>query len=144
MATIFHRLAIKASPEATYKALTQAEGLSQWWARSTGASEVGNTLSFFFGPNGEFELNMAVEALEENQKVVWRCTNGPWAEMGQFTFRIEAHEGGTMLAFSHEGWPEQNDFYGHCNSKWGYFLVTSLKNLLENGQGQPHPADPDI
>ena len=37
-----------------------------------------------------------------------------------------------------------DDFYQHCNCKWGFFLAVSLKSYLENGVGQPHPRDPNI
>jgi len=31
----------------------------------------------------------------------------------------------------------------HCSTKWALFLM-SLKSLVENGQGAPHPHDVKI
>lgn len=85
-----------------------------------------------------------MEALKSNELVVWHCLAGLWTETGLFTFSISPDERGAVLNFSHQGWSETNDFYQHCNSKWGFFLVVSLKSYLEKGVGQPHPNDPNI
>jgi len=46
--------------------------------------------------------------------------------------------------FRHSGWLKQDEFFGHCNAKWGYFLAMSLKPYVETGAGAPHPKDPNI
>ena len=49
----------------------------------------------------------------------------------------------TIVNFKHEGWKEPVEFMHHCSTKWAVFLM-SLKALVENGQGAPHPHDVKI
>jgi hypothetical protein len=49
----------------------------------------------------------------------------------------------TIVNFKHEGWKEPVEFMHHCSAKWAVFLM-SLKSLVENGQGAPHPHDVKI
>jgi hypothetical protein len=44
------------------------------------------------------------------------------------TFENRTHKKGADLLFGHRDWKEPSEFYMHCNSKWGFFLVVSLKN----------------
>jgi len=144
MYSILHKIIIETKPEKLYEALTSQEGLSAWWTKATATGEAGSINSFFFGPGGEHQVDMEIRTLKPNELVSWKCVGGPWAETGLFNFAIEADERGSVLHFSHEGWDQPDDFYQHCNSKWGFFLTVSLKNYLEKGLGQPHPEDPNI
>ena len=49
-----------------------------------------------------------------------------------------------VVLFGHKGWKQAGEFYMHCNSKWGFFLGTSLKDYVETGKGRPAPEDPDL
>lgn len=144
MADILHRIIIEASPEKVYRALTEQDGLSAWWTHAKTQGKVGSTASFLFGPNGEHQVVMEITDLTKNERVAWQCVDGPWINTGAFQFLIQPDERGSALKFSHSGWTEADEFFMHCNSKWGFFLTVSLKNLLETGKGQPHPNDPDI
>ena len=141
MHTILHKITIETSPENVYKSLTTEEGLSSWW---TEAKSDNDHISFFFGPNKLHLVVMKSIKCTPQKEVRWKCVDGPWIDTGDFIFDITQHERGACLDFAHEGWREQNDFFKHCNSKWGYFLVVSLKQFLETGKGAPHPADPSI
>ena len=87
---------------------------------------------------------MRVVALEPEKQVVWDYISGPWEQTGEFHFQITLDERGTALSFEHRDWPEADDFYAHCNTKWGFFLGISLKSYLETGEGRPSPMDPNI
>ncbi|PCJ31964.1 MAG: polyketide cyclase [Moraxellaceae bacterium] len=144
MYSICQKITIEASPGKLYQALTGQEGLCGWWTKTKTIGEVGSIASFLFGPNGEHQVDMKIIALVPNEQVVWKCVSGPWVETGLFTFDIREHDQGCVLRFQHEGWPEMDDFFQHCNAKWGFFFVVSLKSYLETGEGQPHPKDPSI
>jgi uncharacterized protein YndB with AHSA1/START domain len=145
MHSILHRITIETSPENLYRALTTEQGLSAWWTKTkTNGDKAGSTNSFFFGPDGSHQVDMQIETLKTNEIVAWQCVAGPWSETGLFTFAITPDERGAVLHFSHQGWSETNDFYQHCNCKWGFFLAVSMKSYLEKGAGQPHPNDPNI
>ncbi len=144
MHSILHKITIETEPEKLYQALTTQAGLSAWWTKATTSCEPGSIASFFFGPEGDHRVDMEICELEPNSTVTWNCVDGPWVQTGQFRLAISPDVRGTVLHFSHDGWKDTDDFYQHCNAKWGYFLAVSLKSYLESGTGQPHPADPDI
>lgn len=144
MHAIQHRIEIEANPQQLYTALTGQSGLSQWWTKAETSSKVGETAKFYFGPDGEHQVCMQIIELVPNKKIVWQCESGPWAGIGEFTFDIASIERGSVLRFSHSGWQQADDFFMHCNSKWGFFFTVSLKNYLETGTGSPHPNDPSI
>ena len=144
MSSILHRIEIDAQPEKVYDALTDTNQLSGWWAPASVDSDNADLLNFAFGEQGDYTLSMRVDQATPNQQVVWQAEDGPWAEMGQFVFDLEPIERGTNVRFAHHGWPAQDDFYMHCNSKWGFFLTSSLKALVETGTGQPSPREPQI
>jgi len=141
MHSILLKLKIETSPEALYNALSTQEGLSGWWTR---AEQGAGNFHFFFGPDGGHRVTMRIISSLQDQEIRWRCTEGPWIEKGEFVFSIKDTDDGVYLDFAHHGWPETDDFYKHCNAKWGFFLVVSLKNYLETGTGLPHPSDPSI
>lgn len=145
MADILHRVVIEASPQATYAAVTEQTGLSAWWTRAEAVAELGTTASFWFGAEERaHKVAMKVTELVPEKRVVWHCVAGPWVETGAFCFEIRPHERGSVLLFAHQGWPEADEFYMHCNCKWGFFLGVSLKSYLETGEGKPSPQDPDL
>ncbi len=140
---IHHRVEIETSPKALYEALTSQTGLASWWTpMTTTEPTVGSVAKFRFG-DGSSGADMRIDELEPTKRVAWTCVDGPWPKM-QFIFSIAPHQRGAVLTFDHLGWPEVNDFYRHCNTKWGYFLASSLKPYLESGNGAPHPQDPSI
>ena len=141
MFSILHRIEIEASPEKLFAAINTESGLSAWWSKTKADGE---SFTFFFGPNGEHQVTMALIASIPNKEIRWKCTQGPWVNMGEFIFSVESHERGAVLDFAHHGWQETDNFYKHCNPKWAFFLAVSLKQYLETGTGQPHPKDPSI
>ena len=84
---------------------------------------------------------MEVVECVPNERVVWRCVEGPdtWVDT-TFTFAIAAADGETVLLFTNEGWREPVDFLHHCSTKWAYLLV-GLKVSLEGGPSVAFPND---
>lgn len=142
MPELAHRVEIETSPEEVFEALTEPLKLSEWWTAATVANENSSIVEFSFGE--DHVVPMEVKQTVPAKRLVWQCLDGPWADKGEFVFELEAIERGTNLRFTHQGWPDVDDFFRHCNSKWGFFLTVSLKGMLEGGTGQPSPNDPAI
>ena len=58
----------------------------------------------------------------------------------RFKFVLSANGDETVVLFSHLGLKEIVEYMHYCSTKWGYYMF-SLKNLLENGKGTPHPDE---
>jgi len=143
MPDILHRVAIKSSPEATYRALTTREGLAGWWTTDTrGDGSAGTAIEFHFGSRGR--IDMKVLEREPSQRVLWEVVRGPAEWIGtRVHFELGKDDDYTVVRFRHEGWKEPIEFMHHCSTKWATFLM-SMKSLLESGQGAPYPDDVHI
>ena len=136
---IKHEIGIKGTPEAIFRALVEPKLLAQWWTSDTrGQSEVGGMLEFWFG---EYPQKMRVKALEANELVRWQGAEGmdEW-EGTEFEFRLEPEAEQCLVHFTQSGWTKNTGMYAHCSTKWAVFLL-SLKDLIEKGEGRPHPRD---
>jgi uncharacterized protein YndB with AHSA1/START domain len=141
MAAIRHRVGISAPQARVYEVVATREGLAGWWTRHVaGDSRVGSELKFFFG-KPEPGAVMEVAELVPDQRVAWRCVQGPDEWVGtNLTFDLKQEAGETVVMFSHANWREPVEFMHHCSTKWAYFLLT-LKAALEGGTFTPHPDD---
>lgn len=148
MADIIHRVGIKAPISKVYAALSTIDGLAGWWTQNTsGASEVGKTITFQFrDPNGGIkgEFEMEVVKPEPSKRVQWTCVRGPEEWIGtDITFDLKQVNDFTIVLFGHRNWKEAVEFTAHCSTKWAVFLM-SLKELVETGKGRPAPRDVKI
>ena len=141
MPEIRHRVGIAAPQHRVYEMLATKDGLAKFWTRQVeGDSEVGGKLRFFFG-KPEPSAVMEVVELSPDDRVRWRCIQGPAEWVGTtVTFELKTTGGETVLLFTHGDWREPVEFMHHCSTKWGVFML-SLKELAETGKGRPHPDD---
>ena len=140
MPDILHRVAIKSSPNDTYRALTTLEGLAGWWTTDTqGNCNVGGVIQFRFGDRGF--IDMKVLELDPAKRVLWQVVDGPPDWIGtKVSFELTQDDDFTIILFKHQGWKEPIEFMHHCSTKWALFLM-SIKSLVETGKGAPYPND---
>lgn len=147
MVDIAHRVGIRSSAAAVYDAVATRQGVAGWWTEETsGAGEVGGTLTARFAAGGAEIGRMVMKVLElrPGAGVLWRVLEGPPEWIGT-TIRFDlAQEGDQCIVlFTHAGWAERVEFLHHCSTKWAVFLL-SLKALVETGAGRPSPHDVKI
>ncbi len=145
MPDIRHRVGIAAPQHRVYEMVATKEGLAEFWTTHVeGDAEVGGKLSFFFdGP--EPSAVMEVVELSPDDRVQWRCVEGPAEWVGTtVTFDLKDNGGGeTVLLFTHADWREPIEFMHHCSTKWSTFLI-GLRSGLEGGAFTAHPDDTRI
>ncbi|KAA0992745.1 SRPBCC family protein [Dyadobacter aurulentus] len=141
MADILHRVGIKSSSlQDVYRALTTESELADWWTNDTqgDGSQIGNIIAFRFGNDG---FDMEVSKLEEPGLVQWEVIKGPAEWVGTtVSFELKLDGDYVILLFKHSNWEQPVEFMHHCSTKWAIFLM-SLKSLMEDGKGNPHPND---
>ncbi|MDY8137792.1 SRPBCC domain-containing protein [Aquimarina sp. 2201CG5-10] len=138
--SIKHLFHIEASIHKVFEAIQTIEGLSNWWTTQTkGASEINDTIQFDFGDT--VGPKMKIIQLEKEAKIVWECIESNHGWIGhRFVFLLDNNEGKTRLRFSHDGWKEQDDFYGICSFSWGRYLE-SLRQYCQTGKGEAHGSE---
>jgi len=144
MPEIRHRVGIAAPTERVYAALATKDGVARFWTNQVeGDAEVGSTLSFFFGGPTPAAV-MEIIVLSPNERVQWRCVDGPSDWIGtSVTFDVADTDGEAVVLFTHSGWREPTEFMHHCSTKWGTFLI-GLRGGLEGGDFTAFPDDTRI
>ena len=137
---IRHYLAISASPERIYEALTTPAGVRNWWTRDADLDgQAGGEGQFRFHA-GKSVKRMRIDDLQPARRVVWTvmdCFLPPWIGT-KIVFELTAEGERTVLRFGHDGFAEADDVYALTTTGWAYYLV-SLQQYLQTGQGAPAP-----
>jgi uncharacterized protein YndB with AHSA1/START domain len=141
---IRHRVGIAASQHRVYEMLATKDGLAKFWTTQVeGDSKVGGKLRFFFG-KPESSAVMEVVELSPDDRVRWRCVEGPQEWVGTtVTFDLKDSGGETVLLFMHADWREPVEFIHHCSTKWATVLI-GLRSGLEGGAFTAFPDDTKI
>jgi len=140
--TIHHVFDIDAPPDRVWAALTDRDGLANWWSTevSTLPATIGVEIHFTFG--SDFNPVMRITAIEPPHDLTWQCIAGhePWQD-SMFRFQVaELEDGRTRLRFWQDYAVElADDYYGVYNFNWGYYLE-SLRLYCVHGHGKPYAA----
>jgi uncharacterized protein YndB with AHSA1/START domain len=147
-ATAVERIEIDlaAPPAKVYEAIATADGVCSWWTDGTFAEEVGGVGRLEFGA-GWTELR--VEKLVPDREVEWSCVGqsiehfDPSDEWVGTTirFHLTPLDGGwkTHLDFVHEGLAGLG-CEEMCTKGWDHYIRTSLRGLVERGEGAAGPG----
>ncbi len=133
MPDIRHAIRIAASPHTLRTLVTEAPGLSQWWAEDAEKGPDGSVSLGFFNRTTIYNLHLLEN---KTRNVVWFCESGKeWqgTELA-FSFRPEGAE--TVLDFAHRNWREITPYFISCNTTWGG-LMFRLKSAAEGRQCGP-------
>jgi uncharacterized protein YndB with AHSA1/START domain len=142
MANILHQVAITATLEEVYEAITEANGLQNWWSQHSEIEASEGTLASISFYNNAVTFKLRVSELMPD-KVVWVVEGGPpdWADT-VITWTLATRDGQTVVNFAHRGFVSTDGNFASINYNWGWYL-TSLKLYLEQGEGMPH-TDADL
>jgi hypothetical protein len=59
----------------------------------------------------------------------------------EITFDIAKKSDQTEVRFSHLGLNSQVECFDDCSSAWGFYINTSLRNLIATGKGEPNKKE---
>lgn len=144
-------LNLRARPADVYAALATREGIAAWWTQDlSGTVAIGDDIITRFGNTWNV---IRIKRLEPDSEVRWKVvdqyhhTEDGLAKTDEWigteiVFRMEkAAEGHTELRFEHRGLQPELECYEICDAGWNLFVGTSLKALVETGQGQPFAVE---
>ncbi|MGI9391322.1 MAG: hypothetical protein ACR2O1_14790 [Boseongicola sp.] len=143
---------IRVSAEATAAFDAVTKGIEHWWTRPDNPlTKVGDRAKFTFPPGRSywtFELTKA----DPSGHVEWECVDALHIHEGQ-PKEIETEWLGTKVLWSikqdgshtdieieHAGLQPELHCYDVCKAGWDIFVLDSLRNYLETGEGSPHQA----
>ncbi|MCG8573942.1 MAG: SRPBCC domain-containing protein [Flavobacteriales bacterium] len=136
MANIRHLFYIDSTINEVYEKLSKIEFIQQWWTpQTTGTDEEGGFIDLKFGDRGFIQLRPT--KVNSPNELVWECIDAhPEWHGTVMEFKLEEEDGRSKIYFVHRGWKEETEFMGLCSFSWARYFI-SLKNLCENGQGEP-------
>ena len=141
MASISHRVEIKAPTGAVYEVISTLGGLRSWWSTGVhGNPEKGGALRIDFDETRSTSLS--VTKAQKNKSAAWMVTSSNFPEGKDWlktTILFDLSEGedrGTVLSFSHDGWKDKAPSFALSSKRWNVALQ-SLAGLCENGKGKP-------
>jgi|KBSSwiStaDraftv2_1062776.scaffolds.fasta_scaffold292467_1 uncharacterized protein YndB with AHSA1/START domain len=137
---------LAASPSRVYEAIATADGVRSWWTDGTFAGEVGGVGRLTFGAGW---TEMRVEKLVPDREVEWSCVGqeiehfdptDEWVGT-RVRFLLTPFDGGerTRLDFAHEGLAGLG-CEEMCAKGWDHYIRTSLRGLVETGEGAAGPG----
>jgi Activator of Hsp90 ATPase homolog 1-like protein len=141
-------ITVDASPADTYNAINDVRA---WWGRDVeGPTDVLGAEFTFRGMDQHRSL-ITVTELVPGERVVWHVGDTrmvfvedqtEWVDT-TIRFDISPTEEGSLIRFSHVGLLPEHECYDVCAPAWTFFIVDSLRALINSGAGEPmavHPA----
>jgi len=133
---------IAQSPEQVFAAVTNPRA---WW----GAGITGETArlggEFTYRHGAIHRSKQQITELIPHQKVVWKITASELNFVSQksewngteVVFEIAKVGDKTELKVTHSGLVPQMECFEGCSAGWSFYINSSLKHLIETGQGEP-------
>jgi uncharacterized protein YndB with AHSA1/START domain len=143
MADILQDFPIRVTPDRVFEAVTQPQGLDQWWTiRSTGEPVVGTTYELDFGPQYQWRAVVARSVPGEAFELRLTEADTDWTG-STVSFDLSPSASGTQVRFAHRGWPEANGHYRTSCHCWALYLRI-LRRYLEFGETVPYDQRLDV
>lgn len=140
-------ITINAPSQKVYEAITTQKGIQNWWTKECEVqSKLGGKATMRFGKTYNV---MQFEKLTGNE-VQWKCVeqhheeekplsrDDEWVGTKVIFLIKQVDPALTELRFTHQGLNPSLECFDICQRGWDHFIKTSLKNYLEQGQGQPY------
>ena len=125
-----------APPAKVVEALTTTDGISDWWARTTGSAAQGGELSVWFG---ERQMRGRVTVTDRPTRVQWDvvfCDAMPDWVGTTVIFEVAPLGEGSVLSFTHVGLNPQLECFAQCFAGWTFYLGR-LVDYVDNDGGTP-------
>ena len=136
---------IKSTVELVFGALTKE--IDRWWGSvDNSAVKEGFIFKVSFGEESYWKFK--VIELIKFEKIIWECVEShqdhnlvgidkEWLN-SRLHWNIAEVDGKVKVDFLHEGLVSTGVCYDVCSSAWDFYILHSLKNYLETGEGKPN------
>jgi NAD(P)-dependent dehydrogenase (short-subunit alcohol dehydrogenase family) len=136
------------SPQEVFAAINN---VSDWWSGDIEGDthELGDVFTYRYE-----DMHRSTQRIVESipgERVVWHVEDAflsftddkaEWRGT-DISFDISQEGGRTEVRFTHVGLVPEFECFGECSNAWGYYINTSLRNLITTGRGQPN-VEPSV
>ena len=134
------------SPEEVFNAVNNVRG---WWSGEiTGKTDKLDSI-WEYRYKDMHRSKQKITELVPGKKIVWKVIDSylsfiknkeEWNGTS-IVFNITKKGNKTELHFTHVGLIPKIECYEACTDAWGFYIKTSLRNFIMNGNGQPNPKE---
>ena len=138
---------VNQSPEKAFAAINNVRG---WWSEEIEGStdKLGTEFKYHF--KDIHRCKMKITELIPGRKVVWHVLDNyfnftkdktEWKGT-DIVFDISKKSDKTEVRFTHLGLVPEYECYDACSEGWGFYINTSLRDLIAKGKGLPNVGQP--
>lgn len=140
------RFSVEQSPAEVFAAINNVRA---WWSEDVEGSTDKQGEEFRYHYKDVHRSVMQVTELVLNKKVVWFVLDNyfnfiqdqsEWKGT-RLIFEIAEKDGKTELHFTHQGLVPDYECFEICSNAWGFYINTSLRELITTGKGQPNSKE---
>ena len=126
---------INSPKETVFKALTETNELSKWYATIVkGDFKLGKIITFEFVNFAEFKFK--VISLTQNESVYLEIVESKFDNVGHvMKYELDENDGKTRVRYTYEGFSEMDDSYSNMNYSSAKYLE-SLRQYCQTGNGE--------
>jgi Activator of Hsp90 ATPase homolog 1-like protein len=137
------------TPEDAFAAITNVR---EWWSGEIEGSTDHLGAEFTYRYQDVHYSKQRITDLVPGQKVVWHVLDAylnftqdtdEWVGTA-VTFEVARKANQTEVSFSHLGLVRELACFDKCSNAWGFYINTSLRNLITTGQGAPNPKEAQV
>jgi Activator of Hsp90 ATPase homolog 1-like protein len=139
-------ISVDQSPKEAFDAINDVSG---WWSEEIagGTDTVGD--EFVYHYEEMHRCTIRVTEAVPGEKVSWLVVDNYFsftkdeAEWKNTTidFEISVKDDKTEIRFTHVGLVPEYECFDACSEGWGFYVNSSLRNLITTGEGQPNGSD---
>jgi hypothetical protein len=131
------------TPEEVFAAINNVRG---WWSEVVEGNTNQLGAEFKYYHKDLHRCTMKLTEFIPNQKVVWHVLDNyfnftkdqtEWKDT-DVTFEVSRNGDKTEVHFTHVGLVPEYECFDICSNAWGFYINTSLHNLITTGKGQPN------
>jgi hypothetical protein len=134
------------TPEEVFAAISNVRG---WWSEEIEGDTDKLDAIFYHHHKDMHRATFKIAEFEPGKKIVWHLLQNYFdfakntAELTDtdVVFEITKNGDKTELRFTHVGLNPTEECYGVCRDAWGFYIRTSLHNLIVKGAGAPDKKD---
>lgn len=138
---------VSRTPQEAFDAITNVRG---WWSEEIDGdtAQVGDEFKYRF-KDTMHRCTIRVTEAVAGRKVSWLVVENyfdftedktEWTNTS-LIFDISEKDGQTEVRFTHDGLVEAYECFEVCSGSWGFYINSSLRNLIETGAGQPNSRE---
>ena len=140
-------LTVNQTPQEAFAAINNVRG---WWSEEIEGSTDKLGAEFKYHFKDIHRCKLKITELVAGKKVVWRVLDNffnftkdktEWKGT-DVVFEISKKGGKTEVRFTHVGLVPEYECYDACSEGWGFYINTSLRDLITKGKGQPNVGQP--